>query len=206
MMTAAAVFLPPAFHGRIIAVASGLPAMLRRSAPAAAGGARNGRRYQGNMQGTTPGLRPMPAWIAAFLAVQALLPLRYILHPGELFWTERGYRFSWRVMLMEKAGHATFLVTDPATGRRSEVSNCDYLTPFQEKMMATQPDMILDFARHIAEDYSRKGIRDPEVRVHSYVTLNGRGSRLYVDSTVNLAGIPGGGELHPWLKEYPYSL
>lgn len=202
MMCAAAIFLPPGFHGRIIALLSGLPAFLRR-----------GLRVQGAHAGTREppaavpsALRPMPVWIAIFLAVQALLPLRHLLHPGELFWTERGYRFSWRVMLMEKAGHATFLVTDPSTGGRTEVSNCDYLTPFQEKMMATQPDMILDFARHIAEDYARKGIRNPEVRVRSYVTLNGRGSRLFVDSTVNLAGIPEGEELHPWLKEYPYSL
>jgi hypothetical protein len=204
MMCSAAIFLPPVSHGRVIALAAGLPAFFRRN-PGSAGD-RGGDAPRGSAEVTLPGLRPMPAWIAIFLAVQALLPLRHLLHPGELFWTERGYRFSWRVMLMEKAGHATFLVTDPSTGGRSEVSNCDYLTPFQEKMMATQPDMILDFARHIAEDYARKGIRDPEVRVHSYVTLNGRGSRLYVDSTVNLARIPAGEELHPWLVEYPYSL
>jgi hypothetical protein len=32
---------------------------------------------------------------------------------NELFWTE--FRFSWRVMLMEKAGYATFKVKDALT-------------------------------------------------------------------------------------------
>ena len=34
--------------------------------------------------------------------IQVIFPLRYIFYPGELFWHEQGYRFSWRVMLMEK--------------------------------------------------------------------------------------------------------
>ena len=45
----------------------------------------------------------------AFFVLQLLLPLRYLLYPGKLFWTEQGYRFSWRVMLIEKAGYAQFL-------------------------------------------------------------------------------------------------
>jgi len=158
------------------------------------------------VNGFSEALKPFPIWLAAFLAIQMLLPMRFALYPGELFWTEQGYRFSWRVMLMEKAGNATFYVSDPNSGGRTEVSNCDYLTPVQEKMMATQPDMIMDFAHHIAEDFARRGLRNPEVRVHSYVTLNGRGSRLYMDSTVNLAALPRRADVTTWLKPYPYAL
>ena len=39
-----------------------------------------------------------------YLIVQLLFPFRYFLYPGELFWHEQGYRFSWRVMLMDKVG------------------------------------------------------------------------------------------------------
>ena len=56
--------------------------------------------------------------LGIFFLIQVLLPFRYLLYPGELFWTEEGYRFSWRVMLMEKAGHATFYVHDPETGQK----------------------------------------------------------------------------------------
>lgn len=119
--------------------------------------------------------------------VQLLLPFRYLLYPGKLYWTEEGYRFSWRVMLMEKGGTAFFHVKDPKTGNQAEIINAQYLTGFQENMMATQPDMILQYAHFLAKEYQKKGIEHPIVTAESYVTLNGSGSRLYIDSTVNLA-------------------
>ncbi|HTJ12287.1 MAG TPA: HTTM domain-containing protein, partial [Dinghuibacter sp.] len=125
--------------------------------------------------------------MAVFVIFQLILPFRYLLYPGKLFWTEEGYRFSWRVMLMEKGGTAFFYIKDAQTGRRWEVLNGDFLTPLQERMMVTQPDMILQYAHHLHDVYARKSIHDPIVTVESYVTLNGSGSRLYIDSTVDLA-------------------
>jgi hypothetical protein len=119
--------------------------------------------------------------------IQLVMPFRFMLYPGKLYWTEEGYRFSWRVMLMEKGGTAFFHVKDPKTGRRSEIVNSQYLTQFQETMMSTQPDMILQYAHFLAKEYQKKGIENPIVTAESYVTLNGSGSRLYIDSTVNLA-------------------
>lgn len=45
--------------------------------------------------------------IGIYLLLQATIPLRYLAYDGKLFWNEDGYRFSWRVMLMEKAGYVT---------------------------------------------------------------------------------------------------
>ncbi len=129
------------------------------------------------------------AFIGAFLLIQLLLPFRYLLYPGQLFWTEQGYRFSWRVMLMEKAGTATFYIRDPETGRESEVDNAQFLTPNQEKMMSTQPDMILQYAHYLAEKYEERGINQPFVRAEVFVTLNGSGSRPFIDPQVNLAEV-----------------
>ena len=120
-------------------------------------------------------------------AIQLLMPFRYTLYPGKLFWTEEGYRFSWRVMLMEKAGYITFHIEDPGTGRKGEAYARDYLTPNQEKMMSTQPDMILQFAHFLKKEYQRKGVKNPVVRAEAYVTLNGSGSRPFLDPAVNLA-------------------
>jgi len=131
--------------------------------------------------------RLIGAVLVVHLALQLVLPFRFLLYPGKLYWTEEGYRFSWRVMLMEKGGTAFFHVKDPATDRTAEVINSQYLTDFQETQMATQPDMILQFAHFLADAYRKKGIHDPVVTVESYVTLNSSGSRLYIDSTVNLA-------------------
>lgn len=199
MMLAGTIFLPSAFHARLVKTASA-PAAAFKAAfrPGSAGSNKDFSEY------STAG-KPFPVFLAVFFAAQLVLPLRYVIFPGNLFWTEQGYRFSWRVMLMEKAGHATFYVSAPGAGVRSEISNCDYLTPAQEKMMATQPDMIVEFARHIAGDFARRGQGEPEVRVHSYVTLNGRGSRLYIDSTVNLAAISPNANPASFLKPFPFA-
>ena len=124
---------------------------------------------------------------AIFFVVQLLFPLRYLLYPGELFWTEQGYRFSWRVMLMEKAGYAQFTVKD-SLGHRTIVNNTEFLTPLQEKMMSTQPDMLLQYAHRLRDYYTQHGYHDPEVYVDSYVALNGRLGRPLVDPDINLAG------------------
>ncbi|MDQ3191695.1 MAG: HTTM domain-containing protein [Bacteroidota bacterium] len=121
--------------------------------------------------------------------IQILLPFRHVFFPGNLYWTEEGYRFSWRVMLMEKAGTAFFYVKDPKSGGTDEISNCDYLTPNQEKMMSTQPDMILQYAHFLKKEYEQKGINNPIITVESYATLNGSGSRLFIDPNVNLSEI-----------------
>lgn len=125
--------------------------------------------------------------LLVFLIVQLLFPFRYLLYPGELFWTEEGFRFSWRVMLMEKAGYANFIVTDPKTNKIFHVDNAEFLTPFQEKQMSFQPDFILEFAHFLHDHYQEEGIEDPEVRVECYVALNGRLSQPYIDPSVNLA-------------------
>jgi hypothetical protein len=47
--------------------------------------------------------------------------------------------------------------------------------------------MLLQYAHYLYSIYRHKGIKDPVITVEDYVTLNGSGSRLYVDSTTDLA-------------------
>jgi hypothetical protein len=124
--------------------------------------------------------------VFVFLLVQMLLPWRYLLYPGELFWTEEGYRFSWRVMLMEKAGYSNFKIVDGETKEFFYVQNDDFLTSFQEKQMSFQPDFILEYAHYLGDHFSSQGHKNVEVYVDSYVALNGRLSASYIDSKVNL--------------------
>jgi hypothetical protein len=125
--------------------------------------------------------------LVVYFVLQLFLPIRYLLYPGNLFWTEEGYRFSWRVMLMEKAGTIFFYVKDPETGNSSEVINSEFLSPMQENMMSTQPDMILQYAHFLKNTFQERGIKNPIVTAESYVTLNGSGSRLFIDKKVNLS-------------------
>ena len=125
--------------------------------------------------------------IVVFFVIQLLFPWRYTLYPGELFWTEQGYRFSWRVMLMEKTGYAQFKIVDPKTKKWFYVDNTNFLTPFQVKQMSFQPDFILEYAHFLDTYYQDKGIHNPEVYVECYVALNGRRSRLYIDPEIDLS-------------------
>lgn len=127
--------------------------------------------------------------LGLFFAIQLLFPFRHVLYPGELFWTEEGFRFSWRVMLMEKAGYANFKIVDPDTGTRFYVDNSEFLTRFQEKQMSFQPDFILEYAHHLENHYKEQGIRDPEIYIESYVALNGRQSRPYINPNIDLTTI-----------------
>ncbi len=124
--------------------------------------------------------------VVLFFVLQLLIPFRYLLYPGELFWTEEGYRFSWRVMLMEKSGYAQFKIVDGKSGKWFYVDNSDFLTPFQEKQMAFQPDFILEYAHYLKNHFTKDGHQNIEIYVESYVALNGRLSTTFIDPKVNL--------------------
>lgn len=135
-----------------------------------------------------------PRWcalaIGLYVLVQVLVPFRHLLYPGRLFWTEQGYRFSWRVMLMEKSGAAYFTVRDKSNNRTFAVNNAEFLTPIQEKMMSTQPDLLVKYAHLLKQVYLRRGLKDPGVYAEVYVSLNGSRSRLFVDTATDLAAEP----------------
>jgi hypothetical protein len=140
--------------------------------------------------------------MALYVLLQVLIPCRFLLYPDHLFWNEEGYRFSWRVMLIEKSGAAYFTVKDRSQQQSYEVNNAAYLTPLQEKMMSTQPDMILKYAHFLAAAYKKRGVQYPSVYAEVYVALNGERSRLFIDSTVDLAAQPVSWKHYQWILPY----
>ena len=128
------------------------------------------------------------AWmLAAYFLVQVGLPLRHLMYPGQMCWTEQGFRFSWNVMLMEKDGAVDFRVVEPSTGRVFHVSPRDYFTPYQTAMMAPQPDMVLEAAQLVAEDFRARGVVRPAVYADAFASLNGRPMQRLIDPHVDLA-------------------
>ncbi|MFK8058285.1 MAG: HTTM domain-containing protein [Saprospiraceae bacterium] len=158
---------------------------------------------QKNQRNLLGGSSLTASFLAFYFLIQLVLPLRTLAYPGPAAWGEEGYRFGWRVMLVEKAGNATFTVTDKATGRRAEVNNQDYLTPYQEKQMAIQPDFILQFAKHVATDFETRHLFvDPIVNVESFVALNGRRSRRLINLNSDLAAEENGLSPKPWILPF----
>ncbi|MEZ4887939.1 MAG: HTTM domain-containing protein [Chitinophagales bacterium] len=141
--------------------------------------------------------------LTIYILIQLLLPFRHYLYNGNVLWTEEGYRFSWRVMLVEKVGQVRFFVEDEETQRKTEIINGRHLTLFQEKQMSVQPDFILQFAHFLAEEYkTRHGMKNPVVTVDAHVALNGRTSQQFIDPNVNLAAIEEGFEKKNWILPF----
>ena len=142
--------------------------------------------------------RPWLGLVVLYLAVMVALPLRHYLVPGDVKWTGEGYLGSWQVMLSEKSGSATFVVTDPKTGDTWRVPPPSYLTPRQEVVMATDPIMIKETADLISEDLG--GV---EVAADVVLSFNGRPSTQFTNPSVDLTTVDFGDAARDWLEPEP---
>src|SRR6185369_10621316 len=125
--------------------------------------------------------------LAAYLAVQVVLPLRHYFYPGDVSWTEEGHNFSWHMKLRTKDGEAVFTVTHPGSGQTWTFKPEDYVETHQLTKMSTKPETILIFAHYLADEKRREGYDDVEVRARVMVSLNGRQPQLLIDPNVDLA-------------------
>lgn len=151
------------------------------------------------------GITAKPALVALglFGLLQVLWPMRCLAYGGNVRWHEQGMRFSWRVMVREKNGSVTFYVRDTRTGRELTVSPHRYLTGLQEREMSGQPDLILQFAHFLHDEFAGRGMHDPEVRAEAWVSLNGRRAALLVDPTRDLAKVRDGLMPADWILDAP---
>jgi len=182
------VFFPSSFHERLVsAMESLLPT----------------RTHQQETRAWKPKTgKPLALFFVAFFLFQLIFPFRYLAYPGNVLWTEQGFRFSWRVMLIEKAGSAQFYVEDAETGRTWDIHNPHYLTPVQEKEMSTQPDLILQYAHILDKEFKSIGVSDPLVRADIFVALNGRRNKRFIDPAVDLSEIEDGWQHKQWILGY----
>jgi len=91
-------------------------------------------------------------------------------------------------MLVERSGHVEFFAFDPATQRRWRLPTHSVLTPWQERLMAQEPELVRQFAQHLADKLRRAGHAGVEVRAEAFLSLNGRPHQRLLRPDVNLAG------------------
>jgi hypothetical protein len=140
---------------------------------------------------------------ALFCCVQLAMPLRFLAYGGNVRWHEQGMRWSWRVMVREKNGSTTFLVRQKQTGRTWQVSPHNYLTRLQEREMSSQPDLILQLARHIHDDFVRRGLGPVAVYADAWSSLNGRPMARLIDPAVDLSQVDDGLAHAAWILPSP---
>jgi len=181
MMAATTIFFAPDWPRRV--------GLMQKRAEARSQPRKRGRTHA-RTEGTPRTHRLTLAAAGAWVVLQLLVPLRHFLYPGNVSWTEEGHRFSWHMKLRDKEARARFTVTDPADGTSWTVRPGEYLTRLQTSKMGGQPDMILQFAHHVAQESREAGRAAVQVRARVMASLNGREPQLLVDPEVDLSAQP----------------
>ncbi len=127
--------------------------------------------------------------LGIYLFFQVVLPLRSWLFPGNVFWTEEGYRMSWKMMLRAKSGTVFFKVRDPVSGITWKVDPSEKFSPVHVMWLAISPDIIWQYAQRLKRDFAKKGFPGVNVYAIGEVTLNRNKARPLVDTTVDLAAV-----------------
>jgi hypothetical protein len=125
--------------------------------------------------------------IALWFTLQVALPLRHFLYPGYVSWTEEGHMFAWHMKLRDKEGRATFVVERP-DGQTLLVDPRLDLTDWQARKLCGRPDLVVQYAHHLAEKYTVDD-RRPVVRANVSASVNGRPLQPLIDSSIDLAGV-----------------
>ena len=128
--------------------------------------------------------------VGVYVSVQILVPFRHFLYPGSVHWNEEGHRFAWHMKLRDKESQARFYARDPETGREWLIDQKRYLSRKQHRKVGSWPDLCLQFAHFMEQELRKEGYHDTEIRVETYVSLNGCRPQLMIDPEVDLARQP----------------
>lgn len=140
--------------------------------------------------------------VGVYVVIQLLLPLRHWLYPGPTKWTEEGHCFAWRMMLRSKRGQAVFRVSHPESGQTWHVDPRSELREWQYERMTIKPDLVQQYAYHLADRYSERAGGRVEVYAFVVAQVNDYESQPLVDRTVDLAARPRRIGHDPWITEF----
>ncbi len=133
--------------------------------------------------------KPLMAILLVWVLLQITLPSRHWFYDSNVHWSEEGHRLSWRMMLRSKGGYVNFKVVNPENDSTVMVDKSKYLTPKQQRVIATRPDMCWQFVQVLKKDFAEKGWPNAEIYAVGKVRLNGRNSQPLYNPKKNLAQV-----------------
>jgi hypothetical protein len=145
--------------------------------------------------------------IGIYILIQVILPMRWAFYPGNVFWTEEGYRMSWKMMLRKKTGTIHFKIVDPDSKKTWIHNPAEKFTASHVQWIAICPDIAWQYAQHLKKEYQNMGYAGVAVYAIDSVSLNKNPPQLLIDTSVNLAAI----KWHPfshsaWILPYQKQL
>ncbi len=126
-----------------------------------------------------------------FAAFQIVVPLRHYAMPGRSTWTEAGHTFSWHMKQRDKEGDVAFTLGRPGD-LIDYIVPSDHLPSWQYDSMKTRPELIRQYAHHLADLAVEREPSKPRPEVHAIamISLNGRKPQPMIDEKVDLAAEP----------------
>lgn len=181
MMAATTIFFPSDWPGRLVKL------------PGTTGSRQQEQPQSSALSG------PAFCVLALYCLLQIVVPLRHFFMPGDASWTEDGHQFAWRMMLREKQVGIRFHGRDKETGRTGVIDIRQFLTGRQAISIARNPDLMVQYARWLAQELKQTGAGDAEIRATCLVSLNGRKPQLLFDPEIDLAAEPRRLGVYPWV-------
>jgi vitamin K-dependent gamma-carboxylase len=141
--------------------------------------------------------------LGIYLFIQVILPMRSWFFPGNVFWTEEGYRMSWKMMLRSKSGVVHFKIIDPGSGKIWNIDPSKIFMPSHVMWLAISPDIIWQYAQRIKNEFAKRGFTHVAIYAIGSVSLNRGPYRPLVNPAMNLAAV----KWHPfshsdWIMPY----
>ena len=134
-----------------------------------------------------------------YCVFQCTWPFRHFLSEGDASWTERSHMFSWRMMLRGKTAAVRYFVSDDFANQTYNPRLRGIISVDQANRFPRDPEMILQFARHLAREHQGRTGRVPRVQALVLTSLNGRKPQLFIDSNVDLASQPKYAVFRTWI-------
>ncbi|MGN7439054.1 MAG: HTTM domain-containing protein [Alcanivorax sp.] len=137
-----------------------------------------------------------------WVAIQIITPIPALFSDNlKTAWHGHKDLFAWRMMLNDRAiNTAMYVVHIPQRRRIEFIPLRKYLSARQCTRVAWRPNMSVQFANYLEEEYKQK-YAATDVRVHAYILLavNFREPALWADPTLNLADYEPKFGIHEWI-------
>ncbi|XP_013414205.1 vitamin K-dependent gamma-carboxylase [Lingula anatina] len=132
-------------------------------------------------------------FLILYCLLQVTVPLRHLVYPGDVSWTNEGHQFSWRRVVNEEdmLMNVVLKPKDGSSGLRYDPYQLR-LTDRQVKMMLTDAELILQLVDHIKQRPGKDTNLKPGtfgVHIDMWRSLNGRPFQRWIDPETDLTKV-----------------